>query len=414
MSCSFRSRLPTFALPFSAFLVTTAYLPAIAGFAVTPRWAVLALMLPLLLCFTRINLTIGHLYGIAFLLYATASSAWTTVPLDALDELAKLLILATAFCLGSETEDIDHVYLWFAAGICVSAAVASAQFAGLQPVEVIHGLTGRSGLFGNKNFLGEAAALALVGALPLLGDRPKDPWRWVLYLGCAVALALANCRGAWLGLALAGIVWLWPRHRLAAVAAVVAALIVLRVALGISVNGSSYQRLAIWLDAWDGLTLWGRGAGQLYATLPEHGPRLISQLTRTAHAHSDILEAIYDYGIGAIILLAIFAFALAGPHQPKDERSRLVLVAFIGAGLVGFPLHQPATAFLAALVAGHLCGQRRRLCLYELGRGGGGLAWHAHGILPQDRRHLAPFGFSAVPDESVPPPAAGLGGHGIR
>lgn len=405
----FRTRLPSLAI--LSFLVTIAYVPGVAGFAYVGRWGVLAIGLPVLVLLQKPGKICECYAGIVFLFYATASLAWSPIWPEALNGWFQLVLVAAAFSLGIQAKDVDQVIAGCAAGICVNAGFVALQLAGFVPVEVIDGIQGPPGLFGNKNFLGEAAALGLIGTVATR--------QWIWTPGCAFAVLFAQCRGAWVGLALAAIVWLWHRQRIVALLLICAMLLGVRMVIGTTVNGNIGQRLAIWGDTYDGLTLLGRGTGSYQATVAEHGHRMAALLSRTAHAHNDLLEALYEYGIGSALLVIVVWQALwagAAPASREDrlslEPARLVFITFLGAGLVGFPFHQPATGFLAALMAGHLYAAgarlRRELAYRGIRRG----IWHAAWRQQPHRAFAAALGLRYLPAQPLPAQPAGPRGAG--
>lgn len=355
------SRLSTLGLSATAFLVAVAYIPDIGGFAVAPRWAVLAAMVPMLLMVCEIEFWPGHWILCGVLGYAFLSLAWSPIWPDAFDEWCKLLILGGAFCLGAAASDLTVVHRAFAVGVGMSVLIAVAQRMGYDGIEQIHG---PAGLFGNRNFFGEACAL---GTIAMLASR-RFGMASILLLGVALSL----CRGAVLGLWLGGVVLVWPYWRGLA--------IVLLGLLPIGLVGlviydphgfTLIQRLAMWNDTIDALTWFGHGIGSFAGQLPAISPRLAGLGVRTEHAHNDFLEALFEYGAAAYALVGLVVVALCAPAV----RERAVLACFLGCGLVGFPLHQPATAFIGALVAGHLCGAgaglRRNVADSGIRRGAG-------------------------------------------
>ena len=76
------------------FLLTVLYVPGIAGAATTPRWAVLGIVLPWFL-FKPGRLTIVHVWGALFCLWAALSLTWTPNYWDGLCELLKLFLMTS-------------------------------------------------------------------------------------------------------------------------------------------------------------------------------------------------------------------------------------------------------------------------------------------------------------------------------
>lgn len=346
--------MPLQALPLTAFLVGVAVWPWFIGFATTPRWAVLSVMVPLMCISLRVRLTAGHLYGMAFLAWAALSLAWSINTPDAVGELWKWLLLAGAFCAGAEADDLAGFWRAIGAAVAVSAVVVAGQLGGYSFVPQ---MAPPSGLFGNRIFLAELAALAMVG---LIGRS------W-LALPAAFVLAMATSVGALAGVATVACAWLWRRSRVAALAAPV---LLIGAALAVSPRPavetgfarhmeSAAVRAGLWADVATQITPLGHGVGSYYVAEAAESPHQQALNLREMHAHNDALEVAFELGAPSLFLAALVWCALGAPVR----RERLVLVAFLVEGLFGFPLHNPATAFVAAVVAGHLCGVGNRLRL---------------------------------------------------
>lgn len=352
------------ALPLTAFLVGVAVWPWFIGFATTPRWAVLSVAVPLMCVGLRVRPTVGHVLGAVFLAWAAIGLAWSPNLPDALNELWKWLLLAGAFCIGAETEDLAGFWKAVGLAVAVSAAVVAVQLAG---TSFVPQMAPPSGLFGNRIFLAEFAALALIG----LAGRS-----W-LALPAALVLGAATSIGALAGVSAAAMAWLWGKSRLTAMAAPVA---IVGLAMAVSPRPaiesgfarhmeSAAVRLALWTDVATQLGPLGHGVGSYYVAEAQASPRQQALNTRETHAHNDPIEVAFEFGAPALFLAALLWCALGAPVR----RERLVLVAFLVEGLFGFPLHNPATAFVAAVVAGHLCGVGSRLRVpVAVGREDGG------------------------------------------
>lgn len=349
-----------------AFGIAVAFLPGIPGAAIAPRWAMMGIGASALLLWTRwrhdtrIVMTPAHWLGLFLVLVALASTAWAPVPVEAIDALAKFVIVAMVFCLGAQATDIRPAIIAAALGITVSAVIAVFQVNG---IPIVDQLERPGGLFANKNMMGELAALALVGSV---ASRV-----WWVTPGPLVAVILSSCYGAALGLAAAGLVWLW---RWSWRTAAILGLLLLLSAHVLFVAGAPPAadfraactkqhvcnkvliRGMIWMDAIENMTWHGHGIGQYWVTTPRHAPRQQELNIRHWHAHNDLLELAYELGIFGLAAVLLVCYCLGAPHDP----ARLMLITFLGMGLVGFPLHMPATAFLGALAAGHLAAARHR------------------------------------------------------
>jgi hypothetical protein len=334
-----------------AFALAVAFVPWFTNAATAPRWALLSVGVPLLVSIFppyRVveKIDMATALGLAFLAYAAASLAWTPDPYQGTWLLWQWLLLAGAFTLGSRLSCLRPVVVGAGLGLAISGAIAVAQALGWQSIPQNNA---PAGLFVNRNYLAEAAVLALVGAV---GFR-----LWWLAAALVPAIVLPTARGAAVALAGVGAAWLWTRSRLAA------ALLIAGMAAALPLtysahNASIGQRVDLWKSTVAGLTWTGSGVGSFYARFPSHAPDWPLLEHRPAHAHSDPLELVYEFGIGAVPIGALLVLLMWGPLTP----ARAMLLAFLIEGAFGFPLRWPVTAFLAALAAGHLCRDRGSDC----------------------------------------------------
>ncbi len=347
-------------MPVLAFLTAVLFVPGIPSVATVPRWALLMLVVPVLWYRAFNRVTAGHLFGACFLAWAALSLSWTFNIYDGLRGALLFGLLALVFCAAPLS--LRRVYGAMAIGLAFNSAAVIAQVYGWDGLAqgAIPG-----GLFFNKNFGGEIAAMVLVGVVM---SR-----LWWAIPGLLPTLVLTHSRGAWFALGVATIVLIYQRNRAIAIAISVAVL-TLATTLAVQDTGfwtpSATQRFQLWRDTWDGAQFWGRGLGSFYTTFPEHATRIDSLLFRPATAHSDLINLTYELGPGVLLLLGLLVYAFRA--QPL-RAEHYVLTVFLMEGLIGFPLYVPATAFLAALVLGSLCRDRPELHL--------SLAWRRVGIL---------------------------------
>lgn len=325
------------------FLITALFFPGLSGAATAPRWAFLSIAIPLLFP-NNVRITTAHVLLCCFIGWAALSLAWSPLYLDASLQLWFLILFAGAFCIGSELPDLRKLFIGAAMGMTLSSAAAIAQvffnYKGIAQYAI------PGGLFINPIMLGEISALVLLG---LIVHR-----LWYLIPCVAPAMLLSGARGAWLGL-IVGLV-AWTRSR--ALAALCLTVLIAGSWHAYNTNwriDSIQERFAIWSDTYDGLTWRGRGVGSFYGQYPDVASRTDTLKARPNHAHNDILEIAFELGIaGAGLVVALCGVLLShhrGRHWP-------VFIAFLVMGLFGFPLHNPATAFIAAMVAGHLAYPR--------------------------------------------------------
>lgn len=319
------------------FALAAAYWPGISGAATSPRWALAAFVLPLWLMFAgRLKVTVAHLIGALFVAWALATYAWSASPLDTLGAGWKLIVLAAAFCLGGQFETMRPVYVGAAVGLGASALIAALALSGVAVLP--DHPQASAGLFVNPLFFGEACALVFAA---LLLERS---W-WLLAV--IPGLMLTAERGSILAAGVALLLALWPRGRVM----VGAVVLVISMAVGvITLSPNRIQtatdRIAAWSAVAPVTTQIGTGLGSYW----EAAPQPIAG-TRLEHPHNEFIEATFEAGwIGAGLLAAFFAVVLfAGPLDAEA----LVLIALLTEAMVAFPFHEPFTAALGLLCAGH-------------------------------------------------------------
>ena len=314
------------------------------------------------------RLTAGHALGLLFIIYAAISLTWTTVVYDGLNELIQFSFLALAYCYGAELKSLRGVYIGAALALTVSAVISIGQINGYSPVDQY---ISPGGLFGNKNFMGEAAAMVLVA---VISER-----LWWLIPGPLLALVLAQAKGAWLAAIIALAVAAWKHSRRTSIAIFIGVICIAIYGLGQPhYVGTFLQRIDVWKDAFDGMSFWGHGAGSFYTEFPHHATRIPPLLITFQNAHNDQLELIFNSGPGYVFILGVFVYSL----WSAGATERAVLTAFFLSGLVGFPLFMPFTAFLAALCLGRAVygggSLRRALDRSLLYPEGLGALWRAH------------------------------------
>lgn len=328
-----------------SFVLAVAFVPWWSAAADTPRWAVVALMAAGAALWCPIShWRVEYSLGLVFLTFAAVSLLWSAGPYEGGDQLAKMLFLAAIFRVGAELPSLRPVYVGLAMGFAVNSAIVIAQVAGWTGVPQ---LNSPAGLFVNKNYLAEPAAMLLVA---LTACRLR--WCVIFVLP---ALVLPGARGAIAGLAVAALAWVWTKSRIGALVlagiGVIAACALLEQGYG---GPSMAERIQIWQATIGGMTWTGNGLGSFRALFPSHAPDFNLLAGRPSHAHNDFLEMAYELGPGAALYLAMIALALCGPNGAE----KLALIVFLTEGCFGFPLHFPIPAALAALVAGRLCRER--------------------------------------------------------
>ena len=329
----------------SSLAFTVLFIPGISSPAITPRWALLMLLIPAALFLLKpARVTLSTILLMVCLAYATVSFLWSPFHYEFLYGYSHLLLLAGAFMVGASLASLRSVLIGTAIGLGINSVFVCIQLSGWS---VVPQVASPAGLFMNKNLLAEFAVLILVG---LVYERL---WLWIIpVLPCVL---LTGGRGAMVAL-IAALLLAMPKW-LGWMIAVVG------VGTGISysffaTDPSMLQRFDIWADTIQSLTWFGHGWGQFYITYPQTATYMDTLLQRPEHAHSDVLELTYELGVGVILLVAFVASLWR--NQPMTEKA--ILLAFLVEGLFGFPFYIPTTAVLFSLVAGRLAAGGPSLC----------------------------------------------------
>ena len=333
---------------FWSFAIAVAFIPGVISGATVPRWAIIALAPLFLLDESRRKpLQSVHYIGLAFLAWCLLSFTWSAAPLDGIDEMAQLLICAAVFVLGGRLYTMRPVYIGMGLGLWVSSAVIIIQRF-FDPFIVWPGTASApSGIFINADTAAEIAALVMVGAFV-----HRIYW---LIPGLLPAVILCKGRSVWVAVGAVAILWTWRRSKPAAIG-------IIALGIGLAMTsyfvgfklGSTLQRIEIYVDTLQGMTFWGHGLGSFRPIFPYYATHIDTFHLIIENAHSDLLEYWFDLGPGALLLFGVFAIALS----KTEAIDHLVLVCFTIEATLGFPSHLPATAFLAACVAGFLCKGR--------------------------------------------------------
>lgn len=337
-------------LPAFALAVSTAYLPFWHDGAVSTKWMTLA-GLPLALFLVRPRMTVGHWAGAALIVYAALSALWSPAPLDALNWVLRLALLGAAFLIAAEIDDLRPTYVALVAGVSLSGVLALAEVMDWVSIpEANH----PAALFGNRNYLAEMGAVGLVAAL---GYRV-----WWAVPGTILALALPMSKAAFLAVGAAALVGLWGRSKpLAAIVLVTCAasgVVASQFVGGFDSLSSLTIRLEIWQTALENLTFFGHGFGSFQSAYVMLHHYEAIPLGRPENAHNEFLNLAFEVGVPGVLAAAIFALAAWRGGLPVE---RCLLAALAASGMFGFPLHLPTAGFVAAVVAGRLCGHGHRL-----------------------------------------------------
>jgi hypothetical protein len=334
---------------FLGLIIPTAYWPSLTGNSILSGWPVLSIALPFMFL-RKVRMGLGHWLGLAFLAYAFGSMLWAPVFSQGIWDLWLLSIFAGCFMLGAQLSDPRPLYAGLALGVGVSTILSVIQHYGIFLVTEA-GWPGCShpGLFYNYDIFGETAALASVA---LVGSRLY----WPLAL-TVPPIFLTGSRTALVATFVALALWLWDIDRWYG--------LLMAGALGLLALGAIYtfskpdtcgsltrtsstsERLAIWRDTADGLTVLGRGPGSFLIDYPLFASRTDTMLSRPEAAHNDYLELLFEFGLGVAPLVGLLALALTSPAT-----DRYLLIAFLVTAFFAFPIREPTEALLGAVALG--------------------------------------------------------------
>lgn len=348
-----------------SFLFTIAYVPGWAGAALTPRWAMLAVAVPLIILRRKVlphvqstlrthdaRPTRGVFWlSVAFLAWATLSMLWTPSPWDGLFSLEQWALWFGVGYIGYKLDDARPVYTGCALGMGVVSILIILEINGhdlIRQSEFQH----RAGLFFNPNIVTETGVLVLVACLAY--------GMWTLGLVTALpAIVLTHSRGGLVALASGGLYCAFKRSLWWGTAA--AGLIFL-LALGLwwfnhtetvdnfrggmLINPASWQdRLNIWRHTLHLLTWTGNGVGSFRVMFPSE------MAGYSDYAHSDYLQLAQDFGFPGVALIGTLLFlAMNRPYRPET----LVVIAFLIEAVFQFPTWMPVSGMLGALAIGRL------------------------------------------------------------
>lgn len=324
--------------------VSVAYWPGILSAVFVPRWAAIAVLVPLLCSLQPRNLP-GAAWGVLFVLFgcAAVSLLVSPAPLTGVHDMMLAAILVLPFLAAASMDSLDDVFTGMALGVGVSSLFVLVQDAGFRPVSQSSHLP--AGLFFNSEIVAEFSALVMVWCLV----RRK----WALAAMCVAPLLLCHSRIAVLTV-VAGLLYAawtrWPRGTVgvACVAGCLALVAVL--GLGDLKVATALHRITLWITTGMLLTPLGNGLGWAQMAFP---------LER--FVHSDALQMLAEIGIPALAVLYIPWIIFR-----RKDQDIAAMAVFCGASLqflVSFPLHFPASGFVVALVAGHLLRRRDVVCL---------------------------------------------------
>lgn len=312
-------------------LLPVCYVPNYIGASVPAQWVVLSAFLPAFL-WSGATSTFGHKLFLGFLVYATLTLAWTTNAYSWVWGMWFAFVWFLAFHAGTVAIDLRGLWKGLALGLSVSTLVAVAQALDIHPVEIADPYR-PAGLFYNSALFGILCAVVMVA---LLCHR-----LWFYMPPLALGLLLSGSRGGILILALGACARFSPLFA-------VACLVLAGGTFAAVGDPADSQRLQIWGVVLRHLTLFGHGAGSLVDL--HYIVNATKTLIRPEYVHSDALQLVYEFGIGAIPLLLL----LVAPLARTDLADWPIAFVLATSALFFFPLYAPLTAFIWLLVAGHM------------------------------------------------------------
>ena len=325
---------PLFLLGFG---VITAYIPGILGASISTGWLFLFIVVPFLFLYCDVKLGLGF----AFICYAIISLAWTEILNIAWFYLLQLIVLGCVFCIGKNVKDITSIFKGLALGLGVSASIAIAQKLNIETgVYTLNKSV--AGLFINPNIYSEISAILLVILLVL------KLWWWVPVT--IPGLLLVHSRAAYIALGIGLFIWGWQKNRYLALGLLFLTGLVGLYFFGDRFNFTSIQeRFDLWADTIQGFKIFGNGVGSFETMFPYYATHINTEIGRPRYAHNDLLNIIFEFGIGSILFLMV----LINVFRTK-KTELIILLTIIIVSLFTYPMHIPTTAFIAFLVAGYV------------------------------------------------------------
>lgn len=328
------------------FAVAAGFWPTFLQAAFAPRWIVIAVGVPLLFSIDPRNIPESMRWLLVWMLsLALISTTFASPdPLTGYYDLIFVVILGLTFIAAASLETIDDIMAGLATGLAISSVLILLN---------LHSDDGRGtadlgALFFNSEVLAEFAALVFIWGV----TRPDI---WIAAVS-VIPLALCNSRISILAAAV-GILYAYRPRSWVKTLALMCGLAVMAVltvfAFGIPKIGSFEHRLTLWIATVFAWNQYGHGLGWFLTSYP------LEQF-----AHSDAIQVIAELGVGAFALAALPIMIFWNKGGTNAERALFLAVCL--EVFVSFPLHMPATGFVAAIVAGRLVGAGYRVRLGEL------------------------------------------------
>lgn len=309
-----------------SFFLSVCYIPVFYSGSTTVRQVYLALTTPILVWLFKPNkFTSLHLIGLIFLIWCSISLFWSFNLLDSIDSLIYWLILAYVFILGSKVENIAPIFIGLALGLSLN----------------IFNLP--TGLFVNQNVLAETSLLVIIGLIIY------QQWWFIPIL--SINIIVPSSRGVFVAALITLLVWLWNKSKLASLGILISLFGISSVLYYFNYKlGSAIERLHLWNDTFNGVTFLGQGVGTYHSAYPYFAELIDTFKYRPKQAHNDYLQVLFELGLPGLMMMLGFIYLT----MKINKNEKYILIAFLIMACFSFPLYMPVSAFIFAIVAGHM------------------------------------------------------------
>lgn len=336
VSLNIQKPCPQFVL---GFLLINAYIPGILGASLQTGWLFLLITLPLVMFQLNIDIKYPHIYGGMFIAYSALSFIWTLNFDLALYVFLQTIALALIFCIGACVKDIRWFIIGLAVGLLPSDVIGTIQyFYHVSPVITLKNTP--AGLFVNQNIFCEVSASILISLVVLK--------LWVYIPFTLPGIIYVHSRGALLSIAIGVCLIIFRYSKKLFYWSLVGIF-----PLGFLIYHHQFslksiqERFSVWADTINGINLFGNGVGSFAVMYPYYATHVDTSRARPYYAHNDILQAVYEYGIGSIFFL-IFLFLILRIKNDKIT----ILLSILTMAMFNSSLHNPTIGFIWFMVAG--------------------------------------------------------------
>jgi len=319
-----------------AFCVGTAYWPGIFSGSSMPKWWAMAIGLAIIPWGFRSLDPVIAACAASGVLIAALSLLITPHLYGGILQLIFMVLLCGMAVGAAALRDVGPVIAALSWGVSISVAASVLQYFGWQIVP--H--AGLAGFYLNSEVLAEIAAPLFIWAF----------WsqRWALSGIMATAVLLCQSRIAVFVIG-CGLLFGWraPRAvKLTCVAALMAAGITAVLFIGAEKYLTGMTRVMYWGAAMLSIVPGGRGLAWWAAAHP---------FPMEEFVHSDVLQSMLELGLGSVFFLAIPVMVL---RRSGGLAERAAYIGVCAEAVFSFPMHLPATGFLAAVLTGYLARRR--------------------------------------------------------